>query len=121
MKSTTEYDPLTMRQRAVYDFIVSETMSAKHGPSCREIAAHIGAASPNAAMCHLRALEKKGMIRLLSNGKTRSIAIVNMSRLAELRDKVVSEAVKYVNSNSNYIFLIEAVAQYESATQGTKS
>ena len=64
---------LTERQAEVLDFIKQNM--AVYGPTCREIAAAIGARSPHAATVHLDALEKKGHIR--RSGKTRGIEVLS--------------------------------------------
>ncbi len=53
---------LTDRQRQVFDFIRETILSEGHAPTIREIAAHIGIATTNGVICHLKALEKKGVI-----------------------------------------------------------
>ncbi len=70
--TTTEPITLTDRQQEVLDFIKANM--GLYGPTCREIAAAIGAKSPHAATVHLDALEKKGFIR--RSGKTRGIEVV---------------------------------------------
>ena len=62
---------LTDRQKQLHDFL--RRYQRQHGvmPSTRDIQAHFGFASQTAAMGHLRALEKKGVIRRLA-GKTKS-------------------------------------------------
>lgn len=54
---------LTIRQRMVYDYI--KAYLAEHGcaPTVREIAAHFGISSLNGVLCHLRLLERAGVIR----------------------------------------------------------
>ena len=71
--TTTAKERLTARQQEVLDFIRSNM--AMYSPSCREIAAAIGAKSPHAASCHLDALERKGVIRR-TPGKTRNIEVI---------------------------------------------
>jgi len=56
------HPPLTKRQQAVYEFLRDKIRNRGYGPSVREIGAHFGISSPNGVMCHLKALEKKGMI-----------------------------------------------------------
>jgi repressor LexA len=58
---TTDKHPPTDRQREVLDFI--RERSCVTGPTIREVMAHFGFTSPNGAMCHIRALERKGLIR----------------------------------------------------------
>lgn len=55
-------DTLTTRQREVYDFIREKIRSRGYGPTVREIGTHFKISSPNGVMCHLKALEKKGLI-----------------------------------------------------------
>jgi len=55
-------DNLTKRQKAVYEFIREKIRSRGYGPTVREIGDHFDIRSPNGVMCHLKALEKKGMI-----------------------------------------------------------
>jgi len=55
-------DRLTKRQQDVYDFIRDKIHSRGYGPTVREIANHFNISSPNGVMCHLKALEKKGLI-----------------------------------------------------------
>jgi repressor LexA len=57
--------PPTDRQLEVLDFIRERSRMA--GPTVREICDHFGFTSPNGAMCHIRALERKGLIRRRSN------------------------------------------------------
>jgi repressor LexA len=56
------FDTLTKRQHAVYDFIRDKIKNRGYGPTVREIGDEFGIASPNGVMCHLKALEKKGLI-----------------------------------------------------------
>ncbi len=56
-------NPLTSRQKEVYDFIVEQLAGGHPFPSLAEIARAFGMASRNAAKSHLSALEKKGYIR----------------------------------------------------------
>lgn len=55
-------DRLTKRQQDVYDFIRDKIHSRGYGPTVREIGNHFNISSPNGVMCHLKALEKKGLI-----------------------------------------------------------
>jgi repressor LexA len=54
---------LTERQREIYNFIKSKIESRGYGPTVREIGAAFEIRSPNGVMCHLKALEKKGLIK----------------------------------------------------------
>lgn len=55
-------DQLTERQLEVYEFIRDKIQSRGYGPTVREIGEHFDIKSPNGVMCHLKALEKKGLI-----------------------------------------------------------
>lgn len=65
-------DHLTKRQLAVYEFIRDLIQNRGYGPTVREIAKKFKISSPNGVMCHLKALEKKGLI---SREQNRSRAI----------------------------------------------
>ena len=59
-------DPLescTDRQRDVYKFIRELIRTRGYGPTVREIGAEFEINSPNGVVCHLRALQKKGVIK----------------------------------------------------------
>src|SRR3989442_7614342 len=75
-------DQMTPRQRAIYEFIRSKIFERGYGPTVRETAAAFGIRSPNGVMCHLRALEKKQIIRREPN----------MSRAIQLLDDRPSDA-----------------------------
>tara|TARA_B100000686_G_scaffold237928_1_gene246029 strand:+ start:1471 stop:2073 length:603 start_codon:yes stop_codon:yes gene_type:complete len=72
-------DQLTARQREVFDMIYEKIINRGYGPTVREIADQFGIASPNGVVCHLKALEKKGLI----------IRSPNKSRAIELTDEVL--------------------------------
>ncbi len=55
-------DLLTKRQREVFDFIREKIVNRGYGPTVREIGQNFGIHSPNGVMCHLKAIEKKGLI-----------------------------------------------------------
>jgi repressor LexA len=65
---------LTRRQRDVYNFIRDKIRTRGYGPTVREIGHRFDISSPNGVMCHLKALEKKGLI----------IREPNMSRAIQL-------------------------------------
>ncbi len=56
------FDQLTDRQREVYEFIRDKIRNRGYGPTVREIGDAFDISSPNGVMCHLKALEKKGLI-----------------------------------------------------------
>lgn len=55
---------LSPRQREILEFVRERVETDGLPPTRAEINAHFGFSSPNAAQSHLRALEKKGAIRL---------------------------------------------------------
>src|SRR5262249_52699443 len=57
-----DFSTLTERQREIYNFIRSKIESRGYGPTVREIGLAFDIKSPNGVMCHLKALEKKGLI-----------------------------------------------------------
>lgn len=73
----TKTSNLTPRQREIYEFTKDNIMNRGYGPTVREIGDEFGIKSPNGVMCHLKALEKKGLI-------TRE---PNLSRAIQLCDK----------------------------------
>jgi repressor LexA len=73
--------PLTDRQREVYHFIRDLIRTRGYGPTVREIGYEFGIRSPNGVMCHLKALEKKGLI----------IREKNMSRAIQLATEPADE------------------------------
>jgi len=58
-----DFSTLTDRQREIYDFIKEKIDTRGYGPTVREIGANFDIKSPNGVMCHLKALEKKGLIQ----------------------------------------------------------
>jgi repressor LexA len=58
-----DFSQLTSRQREVYDFIKMKIDDRGYGPTVREIGTKFKIASPNGVMCHLKALEKKRLIK----------------------------------------------------------
>lgn len=55
-------ESLTERQLQVYKYIRELIHNRGYGPTVREIKDHFEISSPNGVMCHLKALEKKGVI-----------------------------------------------------------
>lgn len=73
---------LTAKQRAIYDFIKEKILVRGYGPTVREIGAGFKIKSPNGVMCHLKALEKKGLITRES-GMSRAIQLTEpLSRMS---------------------------------------
>src|ERR1043165_4482449 len=72
-------DNLTDRQKKVYEFIRDKIRNRGYGPTVREIGTEFEISSPNGVMCHLKALEKKGLITREPN-MSRAIQIVDAYR-----------------------------------------
>ncbi len=71
-----DFSQLTNRQREIYDFIRERIERRGYGPTVREIGEGFGIKSPNGVMCHLKALEKKGLI-LREEHAARAIQLVD--------------------------------------------
>lgn len=74
----SETAKLTKRQHLIYEFLKDRILNRGYGPTVREIGQHFGIRSPNGVMCHLKALEKKGLILRESN----------MSRAIQLKESI---------------------------------
>jgi repressor LexA len=79
-------DTLTTRQMAVFEFIRDKILQRGYGPTVREIGEHFQISSPNGVMCHLRALEKKGLLHRVRK-QDRAIA-----RAIELAPEILAES-----------------------------
>ena len=99
----SELDTMTKRQRMVYEFIRDKIRNRGYGPTVREIGEQFGIASPNGVMCHLKALEKKGLI-------TRE---PNMSRAIQLAVEPIEERGLPLRGRVAAGVLHEAVEQNE--------
>ena len=69
-------EKLTKRQQIVFDYIRTCITDEGYAPTIREIADEMGFASPNGVICHLTALQKKGLITR-TNNKSRSIVLTD--------------------------------------------
>jgi repressor LexA len=58
-----DFSQLTEKQKRIYDFIRDKIESRGYGPTVRELGTAFNIKSPNGVMCHLKALEKKGLIK----------------------------------------------------------
>ena len=76
MKPTGE---LTSRQSGIYAFLKEKILVRGYGPTVREIGTEFGIMSPNGVMCHLKALEKKGLI-LREPNMARAIQLISRSQ-----------------------------------------
>jgi repressor LexA len=71
-----DFNQLTNRQKDIYEFIRDKIESRGYGPTVREIGEAFGIESPNGVMCHLKALEKKGLI-IRQERSARAIQLVH--------------------------------------------
>lgn len=76
MRKTVNLGLLTERQKEIYLFIKDKIQTRGYGPTVREIGQEFEISSPNGVMCHLKALQKKGLIHREPN----------MSRAIQLLD-----------------------------------
>lgn len=77
-------EKLTKRQQEIMDFILHFQEKEGYPPTRAEIAGYFGFRSPNAAESHLRALDRKGALRLeagRSRGLTPLVALKNKKQL----------------------------------------
>jgi repressor LexA len=74
-----DFSQLTERQREIYDFIEEKIENRGYGPTVREIGLAFDIKSPNGVMCHLKALEKKGLIKR-TGFQARAIQLVDHRR-----------------------------------------
>jgi len=87
MDAADKQQRLTTRQQEIYDFLKEKITNRGYGPTVREIGTQFGIRSPNGVMCHLKALEKKGLISRESH----------MSRAIQLAEPVSkSSTLPYV-------------------------
>jgi len=80
----SEPDNLTPRQREIYIFIRSKIQGRGYGPTVREIGTQFQIKSPNGVMCHLKALQKKGLIHREPN-MSRAIQLLEESPMASAK------------------------------------
>jgi len=103
-----DLDALTPRQREIYNFIRSKIQGRGYGPTVREIGLHFEIKSPNGVMCHLKALQKKGLIHREPN----------MSRAIQLLEDPVNPQHMGLKLVGNIAAgqPIEAIEQHEELT-----
>jgi len=75
-------DAPTERQMEIYAFIRDKIHTRGYGPTVREIGTAFKIRSPNGVVCHLKALERKGLI---TRGKNMSRAIELVAEPAHIR------------------------------------
>ena len=84
-----DLEQLTKRQKSVYKFLRDKIRNRGYGPTVREIGEHFDIASPNGVMCHLKALEKKGLITREPN-MSRAIQLTDDTKGLPLRGRVAA-------------------------------
>jgi repressor LexA len=77
---------MTRRQQEVYDFIGGLIRDRGYGPTVREIAKEFDIKSPNGVVCHLRALQRKGLIQRDANRARAIVLTQRPSTTANHRD-----------------------------------
>jgi len=97
------FQSLTQRQLNVYQFIREKIRSRGYGPTVREIGQRFDIRSPNGVMCHLKALEKKGLI----------VREPNMSRAIQLATEPAEQRGLPLAGRIAAGLLHEAVEQQE--------
>lgn len=73
-------DALTPAQARIFNFMVDYTVEHFYQPSLREVVDRFGYGGPNGVYCHLRALHKKGLVRLGTGGPGQARAIEFLRR-----------------------------------------
>jgi repressor LexA len=73
-----DIESLTPRQREIYTFIRGKIQGRGYGPTVREIGTEFDIKSPNGVMCHLKALQKKGLIHREPN-MSRAIQLLDVA------------------------------------------
>ncbi len=74
MSARNDHFGLTEIQGDILDFVKGEILENQMPPTRAEIAKHFGWKSPNAAECHLKLMERKGVICLIP-GISRGIRV----------------------------------------------
>ncbi len=101
--------PLTHRQQQVYDYIRARIVDRGCGPTVREIGDFLAIRSPNGVVCHLKALERKGMIRRVAN-KSRAIELDELIERDQQRIPVTGRLLGDVCSFMTETEAVEALS-----------
>jgi len=80
--------PLTARQKQILSFF--KAFHDKYGtpPSIREVASYFGLSSTNAVGCHIKPLIKKGYLKQIGKGLSRSLIVVKPEHREHLEHRV---------------------------------
>jgi SOS-response transcriptional repressor LexA len=103
---------MTPRQKSIYDYIVKRVFDGQP-PTVREIGVEFNIKNPTGVMCHLKALEKKGLIRK-KRMVARGIEVIERNNLSALRGKVFEAALLFAESSEELHRerLLDAVKEY---------
>lgn len=107
--------PLTNQQQAVYNMIRERIINRGYGPTVREIGEYMNIKSPNGVMCHLRALERKGMILRASN-KSRAIELTEsiaslVGATLKIQGSIADSACTLLGENYQQVDLADLTEQ----------
>lgn len=93
---------LTGRQFEVFSFIKEQICSKKLPPTVREIAARFGIRNPNGVVCHLDALESKGVL-VRKNVLARGLSVVDtpVTVKGEFKKRGVARLGKWLSDREN--------------------
>ena len=95
-------DQLTSRQAAVFEFIKERVQSRGYGPTVREIGEHFQSSSPNGVMCHLRALERKGLLTRVRK-----------------HDRAIARAIEHLAESARWVKILGSYARWNEASMKT--
>ncbi|MDD3469255.1 MAG: transcriptional repressor LexA [Thermoguttaceae bacterium] len=95
----------TDRQQELYNFIKEQIYKRGYGPTVRELCDHFEIRSPNGAVSHLKALQKKGYIERLPN-MSRAIRLLkdpSHPSLLPVLGKITAERISMVESSKEEV------------------
>lgn len=93
-----EKQPLTSRQKEIFDYLISFTQELGYPPTVREICKATGLKSPRSASQHLQALERKGYIE---RGRDKSRAIRFLHKQPGTPHPVIPDNVVFLPLRGN--------------------
>lgn len=74
---------LTERQRDILKYVLEYHSTAGYQPSYRDIAQEFGIRSANGVACHIRAMQRKGVL-----GKSHGPRAIDLSSLLKVKEEV---------------------------------
>lgn len=97
--TATELKPLTTQQHKVLQAIITHFKDEGVPPTVRDLMGPMGFSSPNGVVCHLKALETKGLITRNTKGsekqQARGIRIRAIDDAVKSMAKVLLETIKH--------------------------